>query len=226
MAKTIKNPRISINKLAEYLEANSTRRKQIIYDAKYPQDIKGVRYIAAKEVMCTYLTDHRDKIQLKAAIEKFSKKKATTTWQIQDRDLSVEMLNTLLTVDLSSLKDCDLFLFDEENKLLTVKGVAISIYPDIIVKSSKKGITQKGVIKLHTSKTYPLNDESKKIVAGMLFTYVSAHLLKTGEVANSKLCISCDLITGSISSAPGSFASRFKRIEAACEEIALRWPTL
>jgi len=226
MAKINKNPRISLNKLAEYLEANATRRRQIIYDAKYPVDVKGVRYNAVKDVIFPYLINHRDKTLLKDALDKFSKKKVTTTWQTSDRDLSVEILNALIYNDLTILKDCVLSECENENKLLAVKGVGISVRPDIIVTKTIKGITNKGAIKLHTSKTFPLNENSQKIVTGILHQYVSTHMLKSGEVSNPKLCISFDLFTSQLVCATGSFKSAMNRVELSCEEIALRWPTL
>lgn len=226
MPKINKTPRISLNKLAEYLEANVTRRKQIIHDAKYPEDVKGVRYKSVKEVIFPYLITHRDKTQLQAAIDKFSKKSATTTWQVQDRDLSVDILNSLLGNDLKILNNCQLSACEDDNKLLAIKGVSVSVRPDIIISKTIKGVVNKGAIKLHTSKTYPLNEDSQKIVTCVLFQYVTTHMLKTGEVANPKLCISFDLFTGKLIPSTGSCKAVMNRVEAACEEIALRWPTL
>lgn len=226
MAKVNKTPRISLNKLAEYLEANPTRRKQIIHDAKYPEDVKGVRYNAVKDVIYPYLISHRDKLQLKAALDVFSKKKATTPWQIQDRDLSVDILNTLVDNDLKILNGCTLSYCDDDNKLLLIKGVGVSVRPDIIVSKVIKGATNKGAIKLHTSKTFPLNVASQKVVTGILDHYVHTHMVKSGEASNPKLAISFDLFTGILVSATGSFKSAMNRVELSCEEIALRWPTL
>ena len=44
-------PRISVNKLAEYMEANSIRRKKIVYDAKYPQKFIVTRYKESKDTI-------------------------------------------------------------------------------------------------------------------------------------------------------------------------------
>lgn len=226
MAKTVKSPRISVNKLAEYLEADSTRRRQIVYDAKYPKDFKGIRYKEVKEAVVPYLIDRSDKKMLEDAITRFTKKKPTTTWQQQDKELSIEILKSLLNIDLTALKNCILKGFKEENKLLMIKGVAISIYPDLIVTKTIKGILNKGAIKLHSSKSFPLKEDGQKNVAGLLHHYVSNHMLKAGEIANPKLSVSLDLFTGELFYAPTAFKSKMTKIEAACEEIALRWSTL
>lgn len=44
-------PRLSVNKLAEYLEASSTRRKKIVFDAKYPEKFIVTRYKEAREAI-------------------------------------------------------------------------------------------------------------------------------------------------------------------------------
>ena len=42
MKKPANDPRISVNKLAEYMGAKAARQRQILRDQKYPTDYKGM----------------------------------------------------------------------------------------------------------------------------------------------------------------------------------------
>jgi hypothetical protein len=225
MAKT-KKPRISVNKLAEYLEANSTRRKQIVYDAKYPEKFIVTRYKDAKDVIFPYLTHHRDEDIVLNEIDGIKAKKAKTDFQEQDQRLSVESLEALLETDLSSLDGCELSQCDDENKLVSISDVDISVNPDIIIKRVIHDVTHIGAMKLHISKNNTLSEESQNIVAVMIINYVSSFLSKKGQVVQPKLCISYDVFNESLQCCPTSYKLRMRRIEAACEEIALWWDKL
>lgn len=54
-------PRISVNKLGEYLVATASRRRQILRDQKRPPDFKVVRYADAQRAIVDYFIDrHSD----------------------------------------------------------------------------------------------------------------------------------------------------------------------
>lgn len=50
-------PRISINKLGEYMTATPARRRQIVRDQKNPPAFKAARYKPARETIVSYLED-------------------------------------------------------------------------------------------------------------------------------------------------------------------------
>lgn len=225
MAKT-KNPRVSVNKLAEYLEANATRRKQIVSDTKYPEKFITTRYKDARENIKSYLTNGLDEDFILDAIDDFKAIKPKTDFQAQDKQLSIESLEALLEADLSILDACDLSIHDDENKLIKIMGVDISVNPDIIITKNIGGIVHKGALKIHLSKNNTLSEESQLIVSVMVYKYVSDFIIKLGESANTKICYSLDVFNVSIKCCPSSYKLRMKRIEAACEEIAMWWGKL
>lgn len=51
MAKAINQPRISVNKLAEFITAKASRQRQIMRDQKFPQDYKVTYYKEASEAI-------------------------------------------------------------------------------------------------------------------------------------------------------------------------------
>ncbi len=50
MAKD-KGPRISVNKLAEYIGSKGRRQREILRDQKFPEDFKGMYYREASEAV-------------------------------------------------------------------------------------------------------------------------------------------------------------------------------
>ncbi len=62
--KDQKEPRISLNKLCEFMTANVTRQRSIIRDQKFPQDYKKVYYKEAQESVAHYLASNLEDIIL------------------------------------------------------------------------------------------------------------------------------------------------------------------
>lgn len=222
---TVSKPRISVNKLAEYLEANSIRRKRIVEDAKYPKAWSTTRYKGAREVMKAYLID-RNEDPVLAFIEELRTKSTSTDFQEQDRVLSIAALESLLDMDFSILDGVAMAPFEEEHHLININGVDISVYPDLVATKGLQGKTTFGALKLHASKTNILTEESQNIVAVMLYNYASTFLSHIGETASPKVCFSIDVFAQNTAICPAAYKQRLARIEIACEEIAMWWDKL
>lgn len=221
-----KPPRISVNKLAEYLEAIPTRRKKIVNDAKYPEKFIVTRYKDAKEGMKGYIRQVIDEDAVLAIISTLESKTADTEFQENDNRLSIEALESLLETDISIFDGCSITEHEDKNELINIAGVDVSVNPDLVIKKEIEGVVHIGAMKLHVSKTNQLTEESQKIVSVLLFQYADKYIKGSGEAASLKLCFSYDLFKQQIECCPTSYKHRLKKIEAACEEIALWWGKL
>lgn len=226
MTKTRKTPRISANKLAEYLTANSLRRKQIVKDAKYPTAPIVTRYKEAREIIQGYVNGDYTKKDLDNYIKAFKVKPTTSDFQENDRVSSILALEHLKKIDISTLSGLTLELNDNYDNLLKIKGVEISVYPDIFISQIKGGKKSIGALKIHISKSNALSEESQSIVGVLLYLYSEQFLTTGTDVASTKLCFSLDVFKERLQCCPPSYKNRVARIEAACEEIALWWDTL
>jgi len=224
--KAAAKPRISVNKLAEYLEAIPTRRKKIVEDAKYPEKFIVTRYKDARDIITGFLSGEMDEDAVLESIDSLNDKESETEFQEQDNRLSAESLDSLLETNISILEDCTVEPFDGDNELVEISGVDISVNPDLIVTKMVNDELHFGAIKLHISKTNNLSDESQKIVAVLLYLFADKFIKGAGDKASLKLCFSFDVFKQSLESCPTSFKHRLKKIEAACEEIALWWDKL
>jgi hypothetical protein len=219
-------PRISINKLAEYMEATSIRRRKIVYDAKYPQKYIVTRYKDAREAIKQFLLNGYGEDYVLNIINSLEEKVCETEFQIQDTALSIEALESFLDCDLSSISDYA-FSPNKENELLKISDVNISVNPDLIITKVVNGKTNIGLIKLHLSKSNNLSEEGQKIVGALAYKYTQDFLnLNQENISNQKLCISLDIFKQGIDFCPTGYKMRLNRIEAACEEILLWWGKL
>lgn len=225
MATPRKNPRISVNKLAEYLDANSTRRRKIVFDAKYPSSFVTTRYKDAREIMKEFLLNHRNEDIVMAGIDTLTGKTPETDFQANDQQLSIDALEKMLETDLSVLDGCELSWYEEPNPLIAIGGVEISVNPDVKIYKNISGINNVGALKLHIIKD-SLSEESQNIVGVMLQDFSIKYFKDNDTVVNPKLCISFDVFGKKLQCCPTGYKLRMNRIEAACEEIALWWDKL
>jgi hypothetical protein len=222
----MENPRISLNKLGEYLQANPQRRKKIVSDAKNPNPFIVTRYGDAREAIKKYFTANFDEEILNASLEAHETKSTTSEFQEQDQALSIELLELMLDLDLPDLSDFTVSVYNGDNPKLNISGVDVSVNPDLIIRGNYRGQKIVGAIKLHISKSNQLDEEGAKNVATLLKEFTENHIAADDEKVHLPLCISVDTFGKSIGTAPRSFKRRMTHISSACEEIALWWDTL
>ncbi len=218
-------PKISVNKLGEYIKSSPHRRKIIVRDQKYPKGFVVTRYVNARSAIVDFFVKGRgDKKVIEKTIKSLIQKSYDSTFKKQDNELSIKALEifskTRLSIDLTKLS---ISKFDSDLNNLLIEGVEVTIQPDIIIKGSINGKSFVGAIKIHISKTNNLNPESGKYVAAMLHKFLENS--STTKV-RPEFCISLDIFTGRYFIAPRSFKSLRKDIEAACNEIRLLWGQL
>jgi hypothetical protein len=221
----IATPRISVNKLAEYLTTNNpTRRLQIIKDAKQPKKFITTRYYDAREAIKEYISKEFDTGILKEATQRISEKVADTPFQEDDNFNSILALEAMGNVDVFGGEDSNFKrLSNTGNKLMNISGLDVSVNPDLLVSNSKTN--KVGAVKIHISKNNILNSESLEYVSVLLYAYLQeiGHNIK--EI-DTNLCVSVDVFDGNYGICPKSHTRLLNRVSAACEEIVLRWRTL
>lgn len=216
-------PRVSINKLGEYLSSNASpaRRKKIIHDAKYPPDFIVKRYSKAESAIKDfYLDDDKDTQILHKAIHELSKQKPANKYQFEARNSCIEALDNFIDF----IYDTPIFDADKDyqngindSAKVTIAGTEISVRPELLI-FDKGEIC--GAVKLYFSKTYPLSRQGGEFIGALL-----KHFLETEYETDIKPrnCFVIDVFSKNIILAPNAHKKRLNDIEAACEEIASRW---
>lgn len=215
-------PKISLNKLAEYLDATPSRRRQIVKDQQNPQPFIAARYSDAREEIIGFVEGGMSSEQeMLAAAEELRQNYNGTDFAKQDRNASADAIEDFLDaadqleIDGLSAEGID----RSTSAAMNISGVNVSVRPDVILKDKDTGEV-KGAIKFHFSKTSPLSAKSREYSATTLRVYLEN---EGHQDVDPKKCYVVDVPTQSVSSAPKAFKRKMNDIEAACEEISARW---
>jgi hypothetical protein len=220
------NPRISINKLGEYLATTSaTRRRSIIRAQKNPIPIRVAHYNYAREVIQRFIAGGAsDSRMLTSEIVRLQSAEPGSNFEKQMSDSSVRAIESFVQIlGRLNLGNMSLSRGERHAPKLLINGVAISVEPDILIQaSSKKGSPVTGAIKFHFPISNPLTQTGCEYVATGIRWFLEEHCSRIGRPSDN-LCIAIDVPAQSVYSAPKAYKKRRRDIEAACDEILDRW---
>lgn len=217
-------PRISVNKLGEYMIASPARRRRIVADQKRPREFIVTRYRDAVGAMVEFLAaGGRDDRIITRAIAELEAKPVSTDFQSQDRDLSIEALESFLdTTDQLDLSGLTVRAGDSDAPALLISRVSVSVRPEIVVTGQNRNGGAIGCVKLYLSKSFPLNETGATYI-GAVLTRFTEEYLAADAMPDYRLCNVVDVFGQQVFTAPRAVQRRQADIEAACEEIALLW---
>ena len=219
-------PRVSVNKLGEYMTATARRRKGIIETQKSPADFIVPRYDPATSAIAQSIVEQSPSAILEA-FDRLDRELPKTKWTDQrnsDCQEALEKFRTIRPELQRRLGSSSLTLGTNTAPKLSVSGVDISVRPEILVRNEDRdGTPLFGAVKLYLSKTYELDENSAQYVGTVLHQYIEQFVVDDDGQADHRACCVVDVFAQKIYDAPRAFRARRKDIEAACEEIALRW---
>lgn len=106
MPKVNATPRISVNKLGEYLVSKAGRQQRILYDAKFPSDLITPYYRDAEEAISQFITSGLQDIGiLERKMATLDQSKAETVYQTRRVAGNIEAMEQFTTL----LDDMNLF---------------------------------------------------------------------------------------------------------------------
>lgn len=227
--KVVKEPKMTVNKLGEFLVAPPKRQRRILEQLKYPKDNAfSLVYSDVREVIKKYFISDFDEKILARGIKSNSAKlkdKKSTDWQKTVAVASIEALQKVqdFYFDISNLS------FEEytgKNPKVMIHGVEVSIMPDLIVKSSTKTKELIGSFKIHISKNSKSDENACLYVATLLHNYSIDQLEEIGITAKNENSISYDVFKEIFVESPKSFKRRMDDIEAGCMNIKAIWDSI
>jgi hypothetical protein len=223
-----KTPRISVNKLCEFMTAKAGRQRQILRDQKYPTDFKGVYYKEATDAISVSVASNLENLKPVETAAKVLAQLTPDKIGTQRRiAANIDALESFLQMlDDIDLKGSATRLGDQSPPRLTIHGVEISVRPEVILSAvGKSQAPLVGALKLHFPRTFSLNEDSAGYASAILQEWCKVHLSDEGAV-NGAMC--CVVDVGSQTVYPGVKATtaRMKDVEAICQNIAALWPTI
>lgn len=118
--------------------------------------------------------------------------------------------------------------YNGENERLIIEGVEISVYPDLLVKSTVRKNNYFGVMKIHLSKNANSDGDGGQYIATMLHQYVSLGFIDIpkGHTLRNTNFISYDVFTDAFIECPKSIKRKLDDIKAGCQNIVAIWDTI
>jgi hypothetical protein len=221
--------------LAEYVIADPSRQKTIAKNSKKALKAIMIPYsrvrssipdsFSAEGLNPDFLRDRAIEIESSA----FSNQ-----WQKADNERSATALRRL--ADIVHQIECgnSTLIPRPENGwgYLDMKGVRVSVNPVLVFSLSHQNVTKCGAVILNTGQDENLSlaRSSSKYAVGdyltaLLYRMLEARVNSVGVPLHKK-CYAIDIFRSTVYSAPSSYRTLMKHLEAACEMIALRWDTI
>lgn len=217
-------PTFSLNGLMRYLHRKPAGRARITADQKRPGDVAETYYDPAADAIGRFIEGGmRDESILAEATSRL----ASASAREEDR---VAALANIEAVEAFQAHHPGLDFHgltpsrgEGSSAYLRIAGVKIVIRPEIILGGTVRGVRRVGALKLYLSKSHPLSRASAEFGAALVRRYCEERVADGARVRPQD-CSIFVARTGEVVHAPASFIRRMEEIEAACEEIALRWP--
>jgi hypothetical protein len=227
---SINDPRISVNKLAEYMVSKAARQRKLLRDRKYPDpDFQmGMYHKEASEAIAAYLTgDHLSTQNIDAQIQIIKQQNPGKIGTQRRLNSNIEAMERFLDMlDDFDFGDHATSLGGHAPQKLTYHNVAISVRPEIILRGEKKGKKIIGAVKLHFAKGFQMDDDSAGYVSAAVNEFCIRHVAEDDETVSSELCQVFDIGSGNIFAGVKATKSRLKDIEDTCRNIADIWPNI
>lgn len=209
------------------MSANASRRRRIVIDQKKPKPFVVTWYRDARSEIVNYFLSGGDPGSVEAALENLGSSEAGDNRKRQEEELSAEALAAFLDGQEDfEVWDVEYARAQSSAPKLEIGGVSVSVQPDLLIKGSRKGRPFRGALKIHIVKGRQLDDEAGVCAAAVLKQWVADHFATEEEPVHPDYCMVLDVFAGQLWRAPKSAKRRMDRVAAACEEIALRWPTV
>jgi hypothetical protein len=221
-------PKISVQKLAEYMASSQTRQRSILRDCKFQRKEQIFQHSAAKRYISKYFDEAKSIEWLSSQAEKLNSLEPNTEYKRRkNRNDCNFLFSYVKNFPSYKLPPADVIV-EKKNKTIKLNGVIITFNPDLLLKrdAKNKNYQEIGAVMIHHTKGLRNSDEIYRYQTALMFNILNLLNNDSGYVANKKLCIVIDALRGNIICAPSASVRIFKEIQSACESIVGIWDTL
>ena len=231
-----RSPRLSLNAIGKYLDANAVQRLRILRSQKFPDDYRVVYYEPAAQAIKALLVNGEEDRAAWLAERQQSVVESLLDAPGADRAVRARMVKARSNAKAieSALSAYKNGLFDglefepigRNAPKVQVSGMAVSIRPDLKVRATdprkKKPL---GILKLYISAT-PLSATAADAIASYLRVHARDAGLVEPELLGHDGGLLFDPRGGQLVRSPRAWKSRAREIGAICTEAAAVWPGL
>jgi hypothetical protein len=224
-------PRISANQLAQFAVSDSAKQETIVRNAKKMLNVRVANYQPARTAMPKCHTP--EGLNAESMIEYAAQMETKNFPDLFDRkcnDLSAASLRMASRLaDQINCAGTRISTPSQGFDHLIIEGVRVSIQPEIVIAFAHRGVKKFGGVIFNFSKTESASLENGNgrhqagdYAATLVFLMLGVHFGAKGGPRNAN-CFAVDVYRKKVFSAPGSYKTITKIIEASCRNIARQW---
>ena len=211
---------ISINPFAEYLEATTARKVQILKEQQNPDPVRIPYYQLARARIKKSIELSGSLKPVNAGIKELSKRKPLKDWQKSDKLNSIKALELYSGMLLPQLvRENNLELISVKQKHINFNGVSIKVSPNIVFRIVVDGVKHIGACKIHVSKGKKFSTKQSKLVAAVLELYMSNCVAAEDEYVNPVLCFCLDPFAGTTINSNNKVNLDMQVVKEMCQDI-------
>lgn len=225
--REVKHPRLSDNKLADYMAASEQARRGILRSCKYQPKAAVIQHHDAKKIIADCITlGSVDKPLMTEKLEAYEGKVTDTLFEEDVKKHNIDYVKSVLTMGIGPLKGSEFGPWQTQLKI-DFNGTEISFFPELFVARTNKRNNRKiGAINLRYSKSAKLPDKTALYQSALMFGVISDSPFEAEAVAERALCQTIDCYNGNVVDAPSNSIYLFKEMVAACAGIAAQWANI
>ena len=225
----VKEARMQVRYLADYMAASERKRRTIVQGCKYRPIARLLQHKQARIVVANAIHSGAATPQaLKEKADFIRSKLATDDFDALTNEANADYVARFSEVVAGVELPVAEILPGKNFPVLKVSGVKVTFAPNLLLRRLTKTNKQKcGALMLRYAKGKPLAPEIGEFQSAAIFGLLGE--FKGGDdgaEADKPLCLTLDAATGTLYPAPGASVSMFANMKAACETISERWPNI
>jgi hypothetical protein len=225
----VKQPQISIPRLADYMAASEQGQRSIAQSCKYRSIARVTQHNEAKAVVSNHilngatgaggLKERAEQIRNKIADDDFEE-----DLNEHNADYIDQFAKVVETVEIPAGAER---LAAPKFTPLMLGGMKVSFVPQLVLRRlTKTNKIKSGALMLRYAKNKILVADVANFQSAAIYGYWrTLNAAKDGE-AERALCITLDAYTGKCHTAPTNAIYLFNEMKAACATLAERWPAI
>lgn len=225
--RTVKNPRLSDNKLADYMSASEQARRGILRSCKYQAITAVIQHNDAKKIIAESMDNGKlDMEKLTAKLAIYEGKITDTPFEEEVKQHNIDYINNVLLLGFDEINGEE-FHRCKTGRKLDFNGTEISFFPDMIVARTNKRNNRKiGALNFRYSKSAQLRKRVAEFQSALIFGALRDEPFEPHATPEHSLCQTIDGFNGNVYPAPSNSIYLYNEMKAAGSAIALQWPNI
>ncbi|MEA2838733.1 MAG: hypothetical protein QOF41_63 [Methylobacteriaceae bacterium] len=225
--RVVKHPRLSDNKLADYMAASEQARRGILRSCKYQAITAVIQHIDAKKIIADSMANGKlDKIKLASNLEIYEGKITDTDFEEEVKQHNIDYIKNVLTLGIEAVNGEE-FQRCKTSRKLDFNGTEISFRPDMLVARTNKRNNRKiGALNFRYSKSAKLPERTANFQSALMFGALRDQPFEAESTPEHALCQTIDGFNGKVHPAPSNSIYLYNEMKAAGGSVALQWPNI